>query len=79
MIVLDIGMPKVDGLTVLATLKADPHLKSIPVMVFVSPGNQNSRRARELKADLCVAKPVDSGLNPWPQGRKHWLPAAHWR
>ena len=58
-IVLDLNMPRIDGLTVLASLKADPSLKSIPVLVFVSPGTPNSKRADTLKADLCLAKPFD--------------------
>ena len=58
-IVLDLNIPRIDGLTVLATLKTDPHLKSIPVLVFVSPGTPNCKQAEALKADLCVAKPFD--------------------
>ena len=58
-IVLDLNVPRIDGLTVLATLKADPILKSIPVLVFVSPKTPNWIRAHELKADLCLAKPFD--------------------
>ena len=58
-IVLDVNIPRIDGLTVLATLKTDPHLKSIPVLVLVSPGTPNSQRAEALNADLCLAKPFD--------------------
>ena len=58
-IVLDIHIPMIDGLTILAALKADPHLKSTPVLVFVSPNSPNSKRAAALKADLCMAKPCD--------------------
>ncbi len=58
-IVLDLNIPRIDGLTVLATLKSDPNLKSIPVLVFASPGTPNSKRADALKADLCLAKPFD--------------------
>ena len=58
-IVLDLNIPRVDGLTVLAALKAEPDLKSIPVLVFVSPGTPSSRLAAELKADLCLSKPFD--------------------
>ncbi len=58
-IVLDLNIPKIDGLTVLATLKADPDLKSIPVLAFASPNTPNWKRARDLKADLCLAKPFD--------------------
>ena len=59
LIILDIGIPKVDGLTVLAALRADPQFNCIPVLVFVEPNTPNSKRAGELKADLCVAKPSD--------------------
>jgi chemotaxis family two-component system response regulator Rcp1 len=58
-IVLDLNIPRVDGLTVLALLKADPSLKSVPVLVFASPGTPNSKLADDLKADLCLAKPFD--------------------
>ena len=58
-ILLDVNIPRIDGLTVLAAFKAEPYLKSVPVLVFVSPGTPNSRRADELKADLCLAKPFD--------------------
>ena len=59
LIVLDVNIPRIDGLTVLAAFKAEPDLKSIPILVFVSPGTPNSKRADELKADLCLAKPFD--------------------
>ena len=59
LIILDVEIPKVDGLTVLAALKADPLFNGIPVLVFVVPNSPNSKRARELKADLCLAKPFD--------------------
>lgn len=58
-IVLDLGIPKVDGLTVLARLKADASLQTVPVLVFVTPDSPNSRRADALNADLCLPKPLD--------------------
>ena len=58
-IALDLNLPRIDGLTVLAALKSDPSLKSIPVLVFVAPNTLQAKRAFELKADLCLAKPFD--------------------
>jgi len=59
-ILLDLKMPKVDGLEVLRVVKADPHLKAIPVVMLTS-----SREERDLVAtynlgvNAYVVKPVD--------------------
>lgn len=58
-IVLDVNIPKIDGLTVLAALKSDAGLKSIPVLVLVQPKSPDAARAEALKADLCLPKPLD--------------------
>ena len=58
-IVLNLNIPRIDGLTALAAFKAERDLKSIPILVFVSPGTPNSKRADALKADLRLAKPFD--------------------
>ncbi len=39
MILLDLMMPVMDGFKVLQTIKADPNLKEIPVVVFSAKGN----------------------------------------
>ena len=60
LVLLDLKMPKVDGLEVLRQLKAEPALRSIPVVVFSS-----SRQERDvvgcyrLGANAYVVKPVD--------------------
>jgi CheY-like chemotaxis protein len=61
-ILLDLKMPKVDGLEVLRTIKADENLKSIPVVVLTS-----SRESSDLAdcydqgVNAYVVKPVDFG------------------
>ena len=59
-ILLDIEMPEMDGFAVIAQLKADPGLSSIPV-VFLSGSTDEATRKRVLESgavDL-LAKPVD--------------------
>jgi len=59
-ILLDLKMPKVDGLEVLRQVKADPELKQIPVVMLTS-----SREEKDLVASYrlgvngYVVKPVD--------------------
>lgn len=55
---IDLGLPKIDGLTVLQALKADAELRNVPTLVFVEPGTPNFQKAVELRADVCLAKPM---------------------
>ena len=59
-ILLDLKMPKVDGLEVLEEIKADARLKTIPVVVFTSSREeQDVARSYELGANAYVVKPVE--------------------
>ncbi|MGH6609143.1 MAG: response regulator, partial [Burkholderiaceae bacterium] len=60
LMLLDLHMPKIDGLDVLAQIKADPHTRSTPV-VIMSSSDQESDLARsyELHANSYIVKPVD--------------------
>lgn len=60
LMLLDLHMPKIDGLDVLARIKADPQLRSIPV-VIMSSSDQESDMARsyERHANSYIVKPVD--------------------
>ncbi len=59
-ILLDLKLPKLDGLEVLRRLKADERTRSIPVVVVTS-SNQDPdiKTAYELGANSYVVKPVD--------------------
>jgi two-component system, chemotaxis family, response regulator Rcp1 len=60
LIMLDLNLPRKDGREVLAELKADPDLKSIPVVVLTtSKAEQDVMRAYNLHANCYVTKPVD--------------------
>ena len=59
-ILLDINLPKVNGLDVLRALKNDPEFKKLPVVILTSSGDDNDiNTAYELGANSYIVKPVD--------------------
>lgn len=60
LMLLDIKMPKVDGIEVLREVKSDPNLKTIPVVMLTSSREeQDLIRSYDLGANAYVVKPVD--------------------
>ena len=58
-VLLDLKMPKVDGMEVLRQVRSDPQLKLIPVVVMTSSSEeQDVLRSYKLGANAYVAKPV---------------------
>jgi CheY-like chemotaxis protein len=59
-VLLDLKLPKVDGLQVLAQIKADPTLKAIPVVMLTSSREeQDLVKSYNLGVNSYVVKPVD--------------------
>ncbi len=59
-VLLDLKLPKVDGLEVLAQLKADPALKVVPVVMLTSSHEERDLvRSYNLGVNAYVVKPVD--------------------
>ena len=59
-ILLDLKLPKVDGLQVLERLRAEPHTRRVPVVVLTSSNEgQDMIRSYDLGASSYVRKPVD--------------------
>ena len=59
LILLDIKMPKVDGLTFLEKVKSEPQLRAIPVLMLTSTDDQvEVNRCYALGANNYVVKPV---------------------
>jgi CheY-like chemotaxis protein len=60
LILLDLNLPRRDGLEVLADLKADPGLRVIPVVILTtSQAEEDILRSYSLHANAYVSKPVD--------------------
>ena len=60
LILLDLRMPKVDGLEVLQTIKADERTKMIPVVVLTSSKeDRDIVESYELGVNSYVSKPVE--------------------
>lgn len=59
-ILLDLNLPKKNGLEVLAEIKADPNLKRIPVVIITSSeAEQDILKTYDLHVNCYVNKPVD--------------------
>lgn len=61
-ILLDINMPRLNGLEVLEQMKAEPQLRQIPVVMLTSSRQgPDVERCYKLGANAYVVKPVDFG------------------
>jgi len=59
-VLLDLNLPRKDGREVLAAMKQDPVLRSIPVVILTtSQAEEDVLRAYNLNANCYVTKPVD--------------------
>lgn len=59
-ILLDIQMPKVNGIEVLQIIKSDPRTMAIPVVILTSSKeNPDVKRCYELGANSYIVKPVN--------------------
>jgi len=60
LILLDLNLPRMDGREVLAEIKSDPQLATIPVVVLTtSHAEEDVLRSYQLHANAYVTKPVD--------------------
>jgi CheY-like chemotaxis protein len=62
LVLLDLKMPKVDGLDVLREMKSNPELRTIPVVVLTSSRMESDLlESYNLGVNAYVVKPVDFG------------------
>jgi CheY-like chemotaxis protein len=60
LVLLDIRMPKVDGIEVLRRLKADPELRKLPVIMLTTTDDvREVERCHQLGCSVYIQKPVD--------------------
>ena len=74
-ILLDLKLPKIDGLAVLKTLKAHAVLRRIPVVVLTTSGEDcDIQAAYDLGANSYIIKPVgfDNFMNVAQQIELYW-------
>jgi len=60
LVLLDLNLPRKDGREVLAEIKADPNLKTLPVVVLTtSSAEADILKTYQLHANCYIQKPVD--------------------
>jgi CheY-like chemotaxis protein len=60
LILLDLNLPKKDGRAVLAEIKEDPNLQTIPVVILtMSASEEDVLKSYSLHANCYITKPVD--------------------
>ncbi|MFD9940855.1 response regulator [Nonomuraea sp. NPDC059023] len=60
LVLLDLNLPRMDGMEVLQEVKADAALRSIPVVILTtSEAEEDIIRSYQLHANAYVTKPVD--------------------
>lgn len=76
LVLLDLGLPKKDGREVLAEMREDKNLKSIPVVVLTaSAGDEDYLKSQLMEVDGYMVKPVDMAkfLEMVRRLRHRWL------
>ena len=60
LVLLDVRMPKVDGIEVLRRLKSDPNLRRLPVVMLTTTDDlREVERCHSLGCNIYLQKPVD--------------------
>jgi CheY-like chemotaxis protein len=60
LLLLDLNMPKMNGHEVLAAIRAEPHLTTLPVVILTtSSADEDVIESYRLRANAYVSKPID--------------------
>ena len=80
LVVLDLNLPGTDGRDVLARVKADERLRTIPIVVFSTSSNpRDVEQCYQAGANTYFTKPVDYERfqELWRELVTYWFGAAH--
>ena len=75
-VLLDLNLPRIDGLEVLRRMRADPRTSTVCVVVFTSSGEERDiASAYQLRANSFIRKPVafESFAETVKQVGEYWL------
>jgi CheY-like chemotaxis protein len=62
LILLDLNLPKITGIEVLAEVKRDPQLRQIPIVVFTTSNAEDDiKKTYDLHANCFITKPTGLG------------------
>ena len=62
LVIMDIQLPNVSGLDLIASLKRDTHLRTVPVLAVTAyAGKGDEQRIRDVGAEGYLSKPVSIG------------------
>jgi two-component system, cell cycle response regulator DivK len=65
LILIDMGLPDVDGQTVVTLLKQIPDMKNIPIVAITAwPADKAMEMAQRYGCDGCITKPINVKLFP---------------
>lgn len=60
LILVDMGLPDVDGQTIVTLLKQIPEMKNIPIVAITAwPADKAMEMAQQYGCDGCITKPID--------------------
>ena len=72
LILLDMGLPDVDGQTVVTLLRQIPDLKDTPIVAVTAwPPEKAMEMAKRYGCDGCITKPID--IRTFPDEIAHYL------
>ena len=61
LVLVDLGLPDIDGQTVVAVLRQDSHLEATPILAFTAwPEHAAQEMARAYGCDGVIIKPIDT-------------------
>jgi two-component system, cell cycle response regulator DivK len=76
LILLDMGLPDIDGQTIVTLMKQIPDLQQVPIVAITAwPADKAQEMAERYGCDGCIVKPID--VKAFPEQIAHYLALNH--